>query len=63
MISFTVDAWSSKTSQADEIGFYAQECGGHFYIHRHVVEFFVPEEYRDFMLMKFPQLTEVAYVY
>ena len=42
MISFTVDAWSSKTSQADEIGFYAQECGGHFYIHRHVVEFFVP---------------------
>jgi hypothetical protein len=62
MISFTVDAWASKTNQADDIGLYVQECGGYFHIHRHVIEFFVPEEYRDFMLMKYPQLEEVDYI-
>jgi hypothetical protein len=62
MISFTVDAWSSKTSQADEIGLYVQECGGYFHIDRHVIEFFIPDEYRDFMLMKYPHLEEVNYI-
>ena len=62
MISFTVDAWSTKTNQADEIGLYVQECGGHFHIHRSTIEFFVPKEYRDFMLMKYPHLEEVDYI-
>ena len=62
MISFTLDKFS-KMSQRDEVSLYVQECGGHFEVQRHNIEFFVPLEYRDFMILKYPMLTEIAYVY
>jgi hypothetical protein len=61
MISFTIDKFS-KFETKDEISLYVQECGGYFEIQRRVVEFFVPEEYRDFILIKYPFLEEVCYV-
>jgi hypothetical protein len=46
----------------DEVSLYVQEIGGHFEIQKRVIEFFVPEEYRDFILIKYPFLEEVCYV-
>jgi len=62
MISFTIDKFS-KMALKDEISLYVQEIGGHFEIQKRVIEFFVPEEYRDFILIKYPFLEEVCYVY
>ena len=62
MISFTIDKFS-KIPVKDEVSLYVQEIGGYFEIQKRVIEFFIPVEYREFMLLKFPQLTEVAYVY
>jgi hypothetical protein len=63
MISFTARLFDSAID-VDDIGFYAQAIGGYFEVHRGTeVEFFIPQEYRDFMIIKYPLLTEVAYVY
>jgi hypothetical protein len=61
MISFTIDKFS-KFETKDEISLYVQEIGGYFEIQKRVIEFFVPEEYRDFILIKYPLLEEVCYV-
>ncbi len=62
MISFTISKWS-KHKEADNVSLYVQEVGGYFETHRHNIEFYVPAEYRDFMLIKYPFLEEVCYVY
>lgn len=62
MISFTISKWS-KHKEADEVSLYVQEVGGYFEVQRHNIEFFVPVEYRDFILIKYPFLEEVCYVY
>lgn len=61
MISFTIDKFT-KISGKDEVSLYVQECGGYFEIQRHVIEFFVPAEYRDFILIKYPFLQEADYI-
>jgi hypothetical protein len=61
MISFTLDKFS-KIPIKDDVSLYVQEIGGHFEIQRHVIEFFVPQEYRDFIIMKYPFLEEVDYI-
>ena len=61
MISFTIDKFS-KMALKVEVSLYVQEIGGHFEIQKRVIEFFVPEEYRDFILIKYPFLEEVCYV-
>ena len=63
MISFTINKYRYYEHNLDEVGLYVQECGGYFEIQRYDIEFYVPTEYRDFMLMKYPFLREVAYVY
>ena len=63
MISFTINKYRYYEEDLDELGLYVQECGGHYEIQRYVIEFFVPAEYRDFIIMKYPFLEEVAYVY
>ena len=51
MISFTAKYFNHGRNVLDEVGFYVQEIGGYFETHRgFVVEFFVPVEYRDFIL-------------
>lgn len=62
MISFTVNKYRYY-EVLDDVGLYVQECGGHFELQRYVIEFFVPEEYRDFFIIKYPFLREVEYVY
>lgn len=63
MISFITEYSTRKSDLLDDIGFYAQSVGGYFEIRRgFTVEFFVPAEYRDFMLMKYPHLQEVDYI-
>jgi len=62
MISFTASLFDPAIDK-DAIGFYAQDVGGYFEVHRHQVEYFVPQEYRDFMILKYPLLEEVPYVY
>ena len=62
MISFTIDKFS-KIPLKDDVSLYVQEIGGYFETHRHNIEFYVPAEYRDFMLIKYPFLEEVCYVY
>ena len=61
MISFTLDKFS-KIPVKDDVSLYVQEIGGHFEIQRRVIEFFVPIEYRDFIIMKYPFLEEVDYI-
>ena len=62
MISFTVNKYRYYEG-LDEVGLYVQECGGYFELQRYVVEFFVPVEYRDFIIIKYPFLREVKYVF
>jgi hypothetical protein len=62
MISFTVNKYQYYEG-LDDVGLYVQECGGHFELQKYVIEFFVPEEYRDFIIIKYPFLREVEYVY
>ena len=52
-----------RHNDADDVSLYVQECGGHFEVTRHNIEFFAPAEYRDFIIMKYPFLEEVEYVY
>jgi hypothetical protein len=61
MISFTIDKFT-KIPVKDEISLYVQEIGGHFEIQRRVIEFFIPEEYREFIIIKYPFLEEVDYI-
>jgi hypothetical protein len=61
MISFTIDKFN-KIPVKDEISLYVQEIGGHFEIQRRVIEFFIPEEYREFIIIKYPFLEEVDYI-
>ena len=61
MISFTIDKFS-KFAIKDEVSLYVQECGGHFEIQKRTIEFFVPPEYREFVILKYPFLKKVAYV-
>ena len=61
MISFTMSKWK-RLPEADDISLYVQECGGHFEITKNDIEFYIPIEYRDFMLIKFPFLEEVDYI-
>jgi hypothetical protein len=61
MISFTIDKFT-KIPVKDELSLYVQEIGGYFEIQKRVVEFFIPEEYREFMIIKYPFLSEVEYV-
>ena len=63
MISFTARYFHHGRNVLDDVGLYVQQVGGHFETHRgHVVEFFVPVEYRDFVVMKYPFLREVVYI-
>ena len=63
MISFTAEYSTAKKELLDDIGFYAQSVGGYFEMQRgFTVEFFVPAEYREFMIIKYPQLKEVDYI-
>lgn len=63
MISFTAKYFEHGRHILDEVGYYVQEIGGYFETRRgYVIEFFVPVDYRDFILMKYPFLTEVAYI-
>ena len=61
MISFTMDKYS-RISVKDEVSLYVQEIGGSFEIQKRVIEFYVPVEYREFMLLKYPFLTQVDYI-
>jgi len=63
VISFTINKYKYYEENLDEVSLYVQDCGGYFEIQRYVVEFYVPQEYRDFVLIKYPFLEEVAYVY
>ena len=64
MISFIAKYFNHNRDLLDDVSLYVQEMGGHFETHRGFrVEFFVPVEYRDFLLIKYPFLEEVAYVY
>ena len=62
MISFTANKYQYYEG-LDDVSLYVQECGGYFELQRYVIEFFVPEEYRDFFIIKYPFLREVEYVY
>ena len=61
MISFTIDKFT-KIPVKDELSLYVQEIGGYFEIQKRVIEFFVPIEYRDFILIKYPFLEEIDYI-
>jgi len=61
MISFTIDKFS-KIPVKDEVSLYVQECGGYFEIQRHTIEFFVPIEYQEFIILKYPFLQPVDYI-
>jgi hypothetical protein len=63
MISFLGNYLYDDRNILDEIGLYVQECGGHFAMARsYNIEFFIPVEYRDFILIKYPFLKEVEYI-
>jgi hypothetical protein len=63
MISFTLDKWDNSVwDKADEIGLYIQQHGGYIEIHRSTVEFYISPEYRDFVILKYPFLTEINYI-
>ena len=52
MISFKASLFNTAMD-IDEIGFYIQEIGGYFEVQRGIrVEYFIPQEYRDFMILK-----------
>lgn len=61
MISFIMSKWN-RHDEADDVSLYVQSCGGYFEVTRHKLEFYVPVEYREFMLIKYPFLVEVEYV-
>ena len=61
MISFTVNKFKYY-GDTDELSLYVQESGGHYEIQRYVIEFFIPVEYREFILIKYPFLEEVDYI-
>ena len=61
MISFTIDKFS-KIPVKDEVSLYVQEIGGYFEIQKRVIEFFIPVDYREFILIKYPFLEEVDYI-
>ena len=61
MISFTLDKFS-KIPLKDDVSLYVQQIGGYFEIQKSTIEFFVPVEYREFMLLKYPFLTQVDYI-
>jgi hypothetical protein len=65
MISlFSLELYTKECRQyQDDIGFYVQHCGGSFSVHRHDIEFTIPEKYKDFMLIQFPFLKEVPLIY
>ena len=61
---FSLDLYTKECRQyQDDIGFYVQRCGGQFSVHRHDIEFTIPEKYKDFMLIQFPFLKEIPLVY
>lgn len=47
----------------DDVGFYVQEIGGEFYFQRKHIEFHVPVEYTEFMLLKSSYLKMEKYVW
>jgi hypothetical protein len=62
MISFLGKYYHNR-DQLDDVGFYVQSVGGYFETHRSFeVEFYVPVEYREFILIKYPFLEEVEYI-
>ena len=65
MISmFSLDLYTKECRQyRDDIGFYVQQCGGEFSVHRHTIEFTIPKKYKDFMLIQFPFLKEITLIY
>jgi hypothetical protein len=62
MISFTLNI-PHDLELGDRIGVYVESVGGYFYIRRYVVEFFIPPIYKDFLLLQFPELEVVPYIY
>jgi hypothetical protein len=48
---------------ADDISLYVQKQGGQFSIHRHHVNFYIPDEYSLFLKIMYPFLEEVSYIY
>ena len=61
MISFTMDKWA-RHPEADDISLYVQESGGYMEIHRNTIEFYIPQEYHEFLLLKYPILEEISYI-
>jgi hypothetical protein len=47
----------------DEASMYITANGGEFYIGKRQIEFYVPEEYSDFVAMKFPFLQAEQYAW
>lgn len=45
---------------ADDISLYVQKHGGQFSIHRHCINFYVPDEYALFIRIMYPFLEEVC---
>lgn len=62
MISFTIDKWKPY-EKLDELSLYVQEIGGHFEVQRRAIEFYVPDEYQSILLLKYPELELVPYIY
>lgn len=47
----------------DDVGFYIQQLGGSFHISKHEIEFTFEDIHRDFVLIKYPFLKEIALCY
>lgn len=60
MISVTLNL---NHDRSDEISLYVQQIGGHFEIHKHVVEFYIPAENFDFIMLKYPFLKVIEYIW
>lgn len=60
MLSFMLSKYHPL---ADDVSLYVQDAGGFFEIHRSMVEFYIPKEYFDFMILKYPFLRIVDYVW
>ena len=64
IVMFSLELYTPEYRRyADDIGFYAQDCGGYFHVARHDVEYTFPEKYKDFVLIQYPFLKLIPLVY
>jgi hypothetical protein len=64
IVMFSLELYTPEYKQyADDIGFYAQACGGYFHVARYDVEFTFPQKYKTFVMIKYPFLKEIALCY